>query len=469
LLLFFPGSVGGLVWCIFGAIGRLRGIYTPLVESMNILLTGLLMTLITGTASAQTNRIDAVRPDAPELAHFGAYEIGVRTLVLTDRNRPDILNTASGGATQFYDRNLTVEVWYPAQLAAGQEPGGQYQTITRDPTVNAILTGRAVRDAAPLTGAGAWPLVIISHGYPGNRYLMSHLGENLASKGYVTVSIDHRDSTYDDQQAFSSTLYNRSFDQAFVLAAVADRGTSGSGSFLSGIVDAGNTALIGYSMGGYGVVNNLGAGYSETGITALGAPPNRLLEVRGAADPEFKARLDPRIKAGVAVGPWGMNNRAWDAEGLAALDKPALIVAGDADATSGYENGIRAIYEQAVNSDRYLLTFENAGHNAGAPIPLPVELAAAGNATAANHYLDPVWDNVRMNNILNHFVTAFLDLHLKGETDKRSYLDVISRAQDGVYDVDADGQPRSTHTYWKGFPARSGIGLIMEKGNRADQ
>ena len=59
--------------------------------------------------------------------------------------------------------------------------------------------------------------MIISHGYPGNRYLMSHLGENLASKGFVTVSIDHKDSTYDDQKAFASTLYNRPFDQLFVL------------------------------------------------------------------------------------------------------------------------------------------------------------------------------------------------------------------------------------------------------------
>ena len=59
--------------------------------------------------------------------------------------------------------------------------------------------------------------MIISHGYPGNRFLMSHIGENLASKGFVAVSIDHKDSTYDDQKAFGSTLYNRPFDQLFVL------------------------------------------------------------------------------------------------------------------------------------------------------------------------------------------------------------------------------------------------------------
>ena len=50
--------------------------------------------------------------------------------------------------------------------------------------------------AGAVAGGGPFPLVVISHGYPGNRYLMSHLGENLASKGYVTVSIDHAESTY---------------------------------------------------------------------------------------------------------------------------------------------------------------------------------------------------------------------------------------------------------------------------------
>ena len=66
-----------------------------------------------------------------------------------------------------------------------------------------------MRDAAPAAAAGGYPLVILSHGYPGNRYLLGHLGENLASKGFVVASIDHPDSTYDDQKAFASTLYNR--------------------------------------------------------------------------------------------------------------------------------------------------------------------------------------------------------------------------------------------------------------------
>ena len=109
--------------------------------------------------------------------------------------------------------------------------------------------------------------MIISHGYPGNRFLMSHIGENLASKGFVSVSIDHKDSTYDDQKAFGSTLYNRPFDQLFVLNEIDRLSKPGSGSFLAGLVDATRTGIIGYSMGGYGVVNVIGGGYSAASAT----------------------------------------------------------------------------------------------------------------------------------------------------------------------------------------------------------
>src|ERR1051326_5127658 len=108
------------------------------------------LTAAAGTVLAQSNRIDPVTPAAPELASYGKYAIGVRTIQATDRNRPDILNTKEGGPTARYDRTLTLEVWYPAALAPGQKPGGDYRAITRDPAISATLHGQAVRDAAPL-------------------------------------------------------------------------------------------------------------------------------------------------------------------------------------------------------------------------------------------------------------------------------------------------------------------------------
>ena len=55
-------------------------------------------------AFAQQNHIDTVTPSAPDLAAYGTYDIGVRTLRVTDKNRPDILNTKEGGPVPRCDR-----------------------------------------------------------------------------------------------------------------------------------------------------------------------------------------------------------------------------------------------------------------------------------------------------------------------------------------------------------------------------
>ena len=85
-----------------------------------------LAVVLAHAAFAQQNRIDAVTPAAPELAAYGQHAIGVRTIQVTDRNRPDILNTSEGGPTARYDRTLTLEVWYPAVASAS--PPGEYRT-----------------------------------------------------------------------------------------------------------------------------------------------------------------------------------------------------------------------------------------------------------------------------------------------------------------------------------------------------
>jgi len=401
------------------------------------------------TVGAQTNRIDVVSPLAPELAAYGRYDIGVRTLQVTDKSRPDILNTKPGQPTARYDRSLTLEVWYPARLAPGQTAGGDYRAITRDPAVTATLHGKAVRDAEPLRADAPFPLVIISHGYPGNRFLMSHLGENLASKGFVTVSIDHKDSTYDDQKTFASTLYNRPFDQLFVLGEVARLGQSPT-SFLHGLVDAAHAGLVGYSMGGYGVVNVIGGGYSKASETFQTAPPNALLRDRAVDNPDYQKSRDARIKAAIAIAPWGMQAGFWDAAGLAGIRTPVLFVAGSADEVAGYEKGTRAIFLGAVNADRYLLTFANASHNAAAPIPAPAETYAYSESLKSfpfAHYADAVWDTTRMNNILDHFATAYFDLYLKGDAEKLTYLNAS----------------------WKGFKPRTAVGLTLEHAAPAGQ
>ena len=413
---------------------------------------------------AQANRIDTIRSDAPQLAPYGSHAVGVTTRTVVNPGQRDIANFKAGAAMPYYDRALTLEIWYPAQLAPGQAAGGTYRALTRDGKTEVSLLGRAVRDAAPWTGAGPYPLLIVSHGYPGNRFLLSHLAENLASKGYVVASIDHTDSTYDKQGPFGSTLLNRALDQLFVLNAMAQMGRSDP--LFKGLIDADHTGLIGYSMGGFGALNTVGAGFTAASVGFSWGTPDGALALRQAGNPAYMASMDGRIKAVVAFAPWGWNAGFWDAAGLAGIKTPVFFVAGSADDVSGYAPGVRNLFEGAVNAPRYLLTYENANNNAGAPIPAPQETwqSVPGlNFVPAEHYSDAVWDNVRMNNIAQHFATAFLGKYVKKDKAMDGYLTLVEFAKDGKFSLEKNGSPKPDHSYWKGFPARSAVGLRLEQ------
>lgn len=347
------------------------------------------------------NRIDIKRPDAPQLAGFGPHPVGVVTRHLTNPGQINVTATTDD-QQPLYDRRLTVEYWYPA--AQGTMPGGRYETMMRDGHRRVVLHGMAARGAVP--GDDSGPLVIVSHGFPGNRMLMAHFGEHLASHGYRVAAIDHADSTYDDPAylggtGFGSTLLNRPLDTAFVAAEL-----------------GGDYAVIGYSMGGYGAIISAGGSLAATAVTAEAAPPGRLLARHCA--PVVPARL----KAIIPIGPWGRQHGYWDAQGLSGLKLPCLIMAGSEDAVSGYDTGMRRIFEEA-GGKRWLLTFAGAGHNAAAPIPAPEESWEPSDHLPwppYAHYADAVWDNVRMNNIAQHYALAFLDWHLKGNASRAAYF-----------------------------------------------
>lgn len=409
-------------------------------------------------AAFAENRIDRIRPDAPELARYGSHPVGVTTMEFVNPDQIDVLNSTDE-IQPLYDRKLTVEVWYPA--AKGTEPGGIYTTVLRDGLTIIQLHGQAVRDAIPAPGE-KYPLVLISHGWPGNRYLMSHLAENLASKGYVVIAPDHAESGYRDTdffRFFGSTLYHRPLDQRFLIEQMA---------LLEGpigeITDADTAAVVGYSMGGYGALIFGGAGITEDGINFRAAPPARLLEHHKAGTETHAALPDERVKAIITFGPWGRNRDFWNADTMAGLSKPLLMMVGDADDISGYA-ALRQIFEETTGTTRHMVVFEGANHNAAAPIPAPAESWTPAETVSFipfHHYGDAVWDTNRMNNIAQHFATAFLDLHLKGDVAKAEYLDLITYAADGVFAIGDSGQPQPEHTYWKGFPPRTALGLIFE-------
>jgi len=392
-------------------------------------------------------------PDAPELAGRGDYSVGVQTIDLIHKDQIDILNYGKD-LDSLYNRPLKVEVWYPAEVSDEGEEFVMYEDVLGNanspdrPIIPFTFPGRASRGANPERSGGPYPLIIVSHGYTGSRLLFTYLTENLASKGYIVVSIDHTESTFKDAAGFNSTLLNRSLDVLFVLNEIAQLSEKSS-SFLFGIVNADLTGLIGYSMGGYGVINVVGAGYSPQAAKFFStiSGGSSALNKRVIGNPEYETSIDPRIKAVVAFAPWGMQRAVWNEDGLAGIRIPSLFIAGSEDDISGYEKGTKAIFEGAVNSDRYLLTYLNARHNV-APNPPPLESLQPGlHIDEYLRYADSVWDERRINNINQHFVTVFLGIHLKKKESYTLYLDVVENAND---------------ENWNGFKPRTSVGLQLQ-------
>lgn len=96
------------------------------------------------------------------------------------------------------------------------------------------------------------------------------------------------------------------------------------------------------------------------------------------------------------------------------------------------------------------------------PRPKSWAMSATLGFSPFDHYADPVWDSVRMNNVAAHFVTAFLGKELKGEAYMNAYLSLVEKSKDAVWAADKDGTLKPEHTYWKGFQNRTAAGLILE-------
>jgi predicted dienelactone hydrolase len=389
--------------------------------------------------------------DAPELARLGAAPVGVRTLTLVNHDQPDPLAfDAKSGTAPLRDRTLVVDVWYPARDA-----GGAFETYSAElpsegsaPPAKFTIPGIAVRGAQPAAGRHA--LVVVSHGYSNATVALSWLTENLASKGYVVAAIRHEDPTIGDRTQFAGPLLRRPIDIAFVASSLqASLGAEG-------LVDPARTALIGYSMGGYGVLTAGG------GILDPDGPAIRQLVPGGLMAPFARggARQDDIVVKGlraiVALAPAGGGAlNAWGRDGLAGIHAPLLLIAGDHDRTVDYASGARAFLEAATSVRRYLLTYRGGGHAIG--------LNSAPDAMRSNlwdlsWFEDPVWRKDRIIAINLHMITAFLDRYVRDDESRAAYLDVaVPDSNAAVWPAEEAGRfdtvspATGSITVWKGF------------------
>lgn len=348
-------------------------------------------------------------PDAPEGARIGPLPVGVRTLFATDPDRLDVLRLDAEDDPRA-SRTLTLEVWYPARATSGA-PAIYGDVLGAEGGKQPFrFAGRAMRDAEVAQSSTSFPLVVVSHGYPGSRVFMTWLTEHLASHGFIVVAPDFADSTHADFGARSSTLLNRPLDILFVIRHLAALAAD-AGHWLGGRLDVERTGLVGYSMGGYGSLNAAGAGFKAPFVDWPASVPKRKLAVRATGHPSFDASADPRIRCVAAIAPWGAHD-AWDPADFSALRVPLLFLVGDADDVAGYDPGVAELFEWAVRVERHLVVFQGASHALGANPPPP---EAAESRSDWQHYAEPVWDKGRLHDAMRHFLLRFLGAHLRAD------------------------------------------------------
>ncbi len=415
---------------------------------MNKKLVMLLFCCLIPVSYAAEDLYDAPSPVDPALSVYGQYKVGVKTIDVTHQ---DQLNTADFQSK--VDRKLTLEVWYPAEAESAINKT-TYQHVTRLGK-GFEINAKAYRDV-PSVKDGKFPLVVLSHGYTGYRTIMYYMGEHLASHGYVVVGIDHTDSTTAEvdfknspYSGFVSTLINRSRDQQFVLDYFTEQKT-----WLSGSVDTDRAAVIGYSMGGYGAINTIGGCYdfNAEGLQRLNFPA----EAAASLAPVFsfcsagREETDPRWKSMIAYAPWGQERNLHQVEALSNIKVPSLYVVGNHDDVSGFDSGVKKLYQQSGAKHTNMLVYQQVRHNVA---PHPAPKIAYEDADDYGHYYEPVWRNQTLNLTNQHFNLAFLDCHVKS---KKARCDMLPKESSATQIKGDDG---NFNTAWPGFYARFGMGM----------
>ncbi|QDY82536.1 dienelactone hydrolase [Paenibacillus polymyxa] len=133
----------------------------------------------------------------------GEFKVGTQTFHFVDTNREEIFDEAREG-----ERELMVQVWYPAQASTGKyAPFIPDTQILRYMAANYGLPGftfqhlkyvssHAYSRAEISSAQTSYPLILANPGNGSSRFLHTSQAENLASHGYIVAVIDHTYNTF---------------------------------------------------------------------------------------------------------------------------------------------------------------------------------------------------------------------------------------------------------------------------------
>lgn len=312
------------------------------------------------------------------------------------------------------DRELLVEVWYPADpsaaeaAAAGQSiaefvPAGPdreaFDALLADLSPAGTIGTRTQTSAAfaAPTAAGSWPLLVFSHCHNCVRFSSYSLAEHLASHGFVVAAPDHAGNTLFDSGALLS--------DEFLMTRVGD---------LQAVIDAltGDDEALPSSIKGASLVD-------PSRIGAFG-------HSYGAATVGRLAQEDPRILAAMPIAA-PVENPIFPGTQVAAIERPLLFVRAEEDnSILAIGNNLINLNFMGANPPVWLVKVRDAGHwNFSDICGVTADFAAGcGEGTRqtvageAFTYLDI--DVARR--LAGAYALAFFDLQLRDNADAAAYL-----------------------------------------------
>lgn len=302
-------------------------------------------------------------------------KLGFREGLLHDETRPDWDETGP--------RPVRWSLWYPAAE-------GSIETEIRG---RSWFRRAAIAHDAPVQPeTRPYPLVLLSHGTGGSAAGLEWLARRLVDRGFVALGVNHHGNT--GGEAYRAEGFACLWERAPDLSLMLDRQKDWQGD-LAGHIDTRSVFAAGFSAGAYTMMLLLGAvaqfsQFEQSRLKPRGPRGPRefpdladhipsLLRTSAAFRDSWsrvsQSYRDDRIKAALVCAP-GRSVRGFSEESLKAIDRPALILVGDADDTAPVEECSKWLHARLGQSTFRVLP-GGLGHYVFLPEGTPLGLSFA--------------------------------------------------------------------------------------------
>ena len=317
------------------------------------------------------------------------------------------------------DRDLLVELWYPADATAADAAAaghpiadfvpagpdrdafdGLLAALSPAGKIGTRLQTRSALDAKPAAG-GPWPTLAFSHCFNCVRFSTFSVAERLASHGFLVAAPDHTGGTlFDDLKGEGAPIGEdflkvRTSDISTVLDAVLDPNSTLVPAPLRGLADPAHVGVYGHSY--------------------------------GAATSGRVAQDDPRVRAALPIAA-PVENPLFPGTHVADIHVPMLVILAEEDNSIGkLGNNLIELNFANQNPPARLVPVTDAGHWGFTDIcGLTMGFSAGcGEGLRQSVPGEPfTYLDIEIGRgIASAYTLAFFDLYLRDNQDAAAYVD----------------------------------------------